>query len=169
MRTYNREALAWAAGVVDGEGHIGRNAKSNTLYIDITQAGSEVPELLTRVRDAVGFGDVRGPFGPYSIKTRQPIWRYNCSRFELVQAFIALVWPWLGAVKRQQATVAMAGFMAYYKPRGVRLRRTHCKKGHLYDGVKYTAQGNFVGNICSICRKAANAQAQRRYRGAQCA
>lgn len=79
----DRENLAWVAGVFDGEGHVGRHSTRNTLFLDISQASEEgVPQMLTRVHSTVGFGYVRGPYGPYKISTRKPIYRYEVGGFE---------------------------------------------------------------------------------------
>lgn len=96
--------LAWAAGFFDGEGCTAKRFKRRTgtaqPYLTIGQSNREV---LDRFRRAVGgFGSILGPY-----PTRgQPVYFYRTSRFEYTQAVIAMLWRFLGSVKRQQAISA---------------------------------------------------------------
>lgn len=62
-------------------------------------------DCLTAFKPVIGFGKVYGPFGPYanSLPNSQPHYKFDIYGFEQTQALIALLWPWLGPVKRQQA------------------------------------------------------------------
>ena len=104
----NREELAWAAGFFDGEGHVGavRPAKKfqriDFAQIAITQIDRYV---LDRFRDAVGVGKV---YGPYRQQGRsQPQYRYIVQHYPKTQAVCAMLWPWLGPVKRAQFSRAL--------------------------------------------------------------
>lgn len=99
----DRESLAWAAGLFDGEGHTGSGRGCG--FIEVSQSGEKgVPEVLTRFKDVFGFGKIDGP---YYHSRKVPIYRYRLGSFEHVQAVIAMMWPWLGSVKRAQAVKNM--------------------------------------------------------------
>ena len=103
-----REDLAWAAGFFDGEG-----STCGQLYPSAIKQGRstfspvlQVPQIdrqrLERFQVAVG------GLGTIAIHNRTPdgdpymsVWR--TSRFEHVQAVLAMLWPFLSVPKRQQA------------------------------------------------------------------
>ena len=127
-----REELAWSAGLFDGEGHIGARTGDHSqgpwkrldLYISISQVDRRV---LDRFRDAVGVGSVNGPYLHPVIAARgneQPRFYFQTQRFEHIQAVVAMLWPWLGEVKRQQAI----GALTLVKAR--RGHQTTCRHGH---------------------------------------
>jgi hypothetical protein len=107
--------LAWVAGFFDGEGYIGASGSHGrrTIEISIAQSTTDsVPPTLTRVRLALGVGSVHGPRilpNPWS-KLPQYVWRANA--FEDVQFATALLWRWLGPVKRAQARQALLRYRA---------------------------------------------------------
>ena len=107
--------LAWVAGFFDGEGYIGAGGSpgKRTIEMSIAQAGTAgLPATLTRVALVVGVGRLRGPrmlANPWS-KLPQYVW---CAKsFEDVQFAVALLWPWLGPVKRAQAREALLRYRA---------------------------------------------------------
>ena len=94
----DREAIAWAAGLYEGEGHIRSttpHSKSLQLLINMTDV-----EPLEQFRDTFAAGKVRGPTprGEY-----KPIWHYGLYNFEQIQAIVAMMWPWLSPRRREQA------------------------------------------------------------------
>lgn len=103
-RTLNREELAWAAGLFDGEGstcrtkHQGANGK--LLVYPRMSMGQIVKGNLERFHKAVGgVGKVTGP-----VKTpTKPRYDWRCHGFEDTQAVLALLWLWLSPTKREQA------------------------------------------------------------------
>ncbi len=101
-----REELAWAAGFADGEGSFfscnnGKTAGRQPVF-SISQVDQRA---LIRFYNAVGFGSVTDPYQPPSRAkgNSRPICRYRVSGFNRVQAIMALLWTWLGPVKREQA------------------------------------------------------------------
>ncbi len=108
----NREHLAWAAGFIDGEGSFylqkaraqgTGHSESNRPRFEISQIDKGVLKHLQKV---LPFG--AKIWGPYDNKNypgsgAKPMFVYSVSGFENVQALLALVWEWLGSVKRQQA------------------------------------------------------------------
>lgn len=107
--------LAWVAGFFDGEGYIGANGipGRRTIEISIAQASSsELPTTLSRVALVLGVGSLRGPRmlpSPWS-KLPQYVWCANA--FEDVQFATALLWRWLGPVKRAQARDALLRYQS---------------------------------------------------------
>lgn len=98
--------LAWAAGLFDGEGNIRHqvSGRNSALRLSIGQKDREV---LDRFQAAVG------GVGNIYEKDRNggPYFDLCVQNYEHVQAVIAMIWPWLSRIKRDQAVVA---FTAYY-------------------------------------------------------
>ena len=98
----NREDIAWAAGLFEGEGHVRLMkgypvAAITSIHID----------LLERFRDIIGFGKVYGPYGPY--RARQNVfWRYDAHGHEYVQALVAKLWHELTPRLRSKATKVLS-------------------------------------------------------------
>lgn len=102
MLLIDREQLAWAAGVIDGEGWATSARRNNitkgmtaTLCLGVAQAH---PEMVNRLQSIFGFGSVTGP----RMSRTTPMWSWRVYGFEEVQAVLAMVWTWLGSVKREQ-------------------------------------------------------------------
>ena len=118
----NRESLAWATGLFDGEGcfHFtssrrrrrdseGRQKIEHSIQTRITQKDREV---LDRFQTAVGLGRVYGPYKSTDGKPRIP-WQFAAYGLEQTQAIIVMLWPWLGRLKRQQALTVLAQAAAH--------------------------------------------------------
>jgi hypothetical protein len=102
----DHELLAWAAGFFDGEGSTIAKSDSRRpdyfqLEISVSQLGAiGVPSVLMKFQRAMlGIGGINP----------QPDDMYKwCARGKMaVPLALALLWPWLGTVKRQQALTAM--------------------------------------------------------------
>ena len=100
-----REQLAWAAGFFDGEGSIhSANSKLKKTYpnVGITQVGAHGRELLERFQNAVGgIGKIYGPYK--KTIAGNPRYQWETWGFEKSQAVIAMLWEFLGPVKRAKA------------------------------------------------------------------
>jgi hypothetical protein len=96
----NRENLAWAAGFIDGDGHITK--KHSHLYG--CQSGYTVPEVLIKLSCIFPFGKIYGPYNSISQQDypRKPTWTWSVSKFEYVQAVVAMLWPWLSNYRKDQ-------------------------------------------------------------------
>lgn len=97
---------AWAAGFFDAEGcttfHVERSGQRR-LTTSIPQSGhGRLPEVLLRFRSAVASGAIYGPF-PNGSHT----WHL---RGAAIIPVIALMWPWLGPVKRGQFDAALGAY-----------------------------------------------------------
>ena len=118
----SREELAWAAGFFDGEGHIRfsnnirpsrPHSHSPEVLVETSQAGIDCPDVLTRFRAAIGgLCKIDGPRS--NGEGHLPIWNTRTSRFEHSQAIIAMLWPWLGSVKRAAAQKALLSARSAY-------------------------------------------------------
>ena len=155
----SREDLAWAGGFFDGEGHVRSIGDRSYPALQIRQAGSFTapPEVLTRFQKAVcGLGYVYGPmFAPERLE-HMPQWSYEAHGFEAVQAIFAMVWPWLGPIKRAQFARVILAHSALPEPRrraGVRVGRPlreACPNGHDYSDAYVDGAGR---RSCRRCRK----------------
>lgn len=105
---YKETDLAWAAGIVDGEGGTQR-AKDNSnkqrkyysFRLRVTQSNNikEPPEMLIRFKDIFGIGNIY-------MKPRRGNRTYSyhydiCG--DKAKQILQLIWPYLGTVKRKQA------------------------------------------------------------------
>ncbi len=107
--------LAWVAGFFDGEGYVGAGGcqGKRTLEMSIGQATTaSVPPTLTRVRLALGVGSIHGPRIPRNPWSKLPQYVWSVKAFEDVQFAVALLWTWLGPVKRAQAREALLRYRA---------------------------------------------------------
>lgn len=151
------ERLAWAAGLFDGEGTTSCSGEWDTPHVSIPQAGTlETPPLvLARFASVVGLGSTTGPHIPKDPR-HQPQWDYQATGPTAVRVLDRL-WPFLGAVKRRQADIALARYRTHPTPhpeiaaatgRPLRVRVT-CRNGHsLEDG--YWHRGRLH---CRTCRR----------------
>ncbi len=131
---------AWAAGLFDGEG-------SSYLLKHRTHPGYRVgelaltqsslvgsPEVLRRFIAIVQAGYVAGPF--VQRNANLDVYRWKAGARDDVERVLALLWPWLGQVKRMQAQVMLDVMRSQPAlPRGNPAwgnRKTHCVNGHEY-------------------------------------
>jgi hypothetical protein len=102
---------AWAAGFFDGEGSVsvcntvGRRGTLRARYIK-AECNQIHPEVLERFLEAVGVGTVRGPYGV----DRKARWHYVAQGLERTELMYEVIWPWLGSVKKEQATRKIAEY-----------------------------------------------------------
>lgn len=102
--------LAWVAGFFDGEGYIGTGGSpgKRTIEMSIAQASAgALPATLTRVAVVLGVGVLRGPRMLPNSWSKLPQYVWRTKSFEDVQFATAMLWRWLGPVKRAQARDAL--------------------------------------------------------------
>lgn len=137
-----REDIAWAAGLFEGEGCVRiRPRGCGEMTLAMTDR-----DVVERFAEIVGAGKVKRNDGP-ARNGHQVQWRWNVSRFETVQAVVAMIWPWLGERRRAKALEVLT----IAKTRGLRNSlKTHCPQGHPYDAANtyYGADGS---RRCSQC------------------
>ena len=176
--TARDEWIAWCAGLFDGEGSTyllkhGSHAGHVVIETAITQSSFDGrPQVLERFRNIVSSGKVYGPYdtGPHWA----PVYRWKAHRRREIEQMLALLWPQLGAVKREQALAAMKVVSAQpLLPRGNPAwgnRKLTCVRGHDYEAARvrpFRSRGKNVvppraSHQCLTCvREAARAKRQR--------
>lgn len=110
----NPELLAWAAGFFDGEGStFAKNEKRRPDYwqlqISVPQSGEgRTPEVLERFRTAaLGTGRIDPP-------NEEGVYAWRARGRVDAELALALMWPYLGTVKRSQALAALTKVDAQY-------------------------------------------------------
>jgi hypothetical protein len=100
------ERLAWAGGFFDGEGSTFAKSEAarpgyRLLNVAVPQRGDAIaPKVLTRFMVAMnGMGRISRPFNH--------LYQWRVADDTRARATIALLRPWIGAVKRRQATRAV--------------------------------------------------------------
>lgn len=154
IQEINREELAWAAGLYDGEGHTRQPGKRRNATIAVTVSQSSSPELLERFQRAVGLGSVLGPYEYRHRRPNQkPFFVFSASGFEATQHCLCCLWPWLGSTKRRQAVNSLLAWRAqprkWFKSNG---NRSVCRRGHRVEGDNaYVARSGYT--VCRECRR----------------
>lgn len=106
----DREQLAWAAGFFDGEGcitlsHRGSRYMGLSLSIGQKLVGPELiwgeSESLVKFQEAVQIGNI-GKIYPDYRNGSSLYCQYRVSGYEQIQAIVAMLWPWLGEIKRNK-------------------------------------------------------------------
>ncbi len=103
MIQIDREQLAWAAGIFEGEGSISVSGSNNRNHIGL-QMGSTDYDVVATFYRIVGVGHIYGPY--VRGVNRKPLMAWQTGKFEDAQATLAMLWPWLH--ERRQATVVSA-------------------------------------------------------------
>jgi hypothetical protein len=98
---YSREDLAWVAGLFEGEGSFNL-LQARTYPIARAKLNSTDRDVVERLFRIIGFGSFFEV--PPTQEHHKPQWQWQIASFEGVQAFIALVWPWLCSRRQARAT-----------------------------------------------------------------
>ncbi len=113
QRIPSREEIAWAAGIMCGEGsfgsHVMRGWTGVRLTVGQSSLGNECPEMLLRLQEIFGIGRIY-EMGYRKHAHHKTIWQYYVHGFEKVQAMTAMMWYWLTPEKQAQATYALNAF-----------------------------------------------------------
>lgn len=136
----NREELAWAAGLFDGEGWIGAQVQSKRHHLRHLRVAISMntPDVLHRFHAVIGLGNV---IGPHSAGRKNPIWKWQVNTFEQSQAVVAFLWRWLSEPKRIQSSRAMNEMIENYRGRENRYFKKFCKHGHLMAETRIYSGG----------------------------
>jgi hypothetical protein len=141
---------AWAAGFLDGEGCFGtfrsqaRKGGSDWLRVRVSASQhGEVgapPDALVRLQQAFqGLGRIERHGDPDDF-------RWVAEGTEAIDYVLAQTGRWLGAVKTDQAQLALQRFRAQLRLKG---DATHCLRGHPYTRIAIS--GGRLRRICDIC------------------
>lgn len=105
----NREELAWAAGLFDGEGSTCISPKSKGIAVQVPNTDRQ---LLERFQMAVGgMGKIGGPYVPGknpNVLSKKNYYKWWVCSLENSQAVIAMLWEFLGEFKRNQAKARLS-------------------------------------------------------------
>jgi hypothetical protein len=103
----NREEIAWAAGLFEGEGsvYVNRIRKYRYLCVEVNMTDEDIVQRLHRL---FPYGTVRQAEALRQHWKRS--WHWRVHGFAGSQAFIALIWPWLGERRRATAAELLKSF-----------------------------------------------------------
>lgn len=104
---WTRENLAWAAGLFEGEGSIGRHnlKRGGRPQWRMTMASTD-EDVLRRFHEIVGVGHISGPYCHKNPK-HKPYWQWCNIRRAWVFALLVAFWPWLCMRRREKAAQAI--------------------------------------------------------------
>lgn len=140
--------LAYAAGIFNGEGHVGfsmQKRKSGIDYpavrISITQWHD--PEILLAFKEIFGFGVVE-------THTKESYkYRYREQKPENIFLCIQRMWPWLSEPKRKDAQKTIDTYNEYLEKKLKSLK--YCKHGHDMEiNQLYNSKG---ARECRECKR----------------
>lgn len=105
--------VAWAAGVIEGEGSIflrlsGRGVGS-TRNVPSVKVSMTDEDVVRRVAAIAGFGSVSTTVN----KSGSLMYQWQCSRRDVVPPFLILIRPWMGARRTAQIDGVLAGAASY--------------------------------------------------------
>lgn len=142
--------VAWAAGFLDAEGCFGLNRARGRagapdwyrIRCSASQHGGpgRPAAVLIRLQRTLG--------GRIERHGEEDDHKWVVEGAPAVERVLALVGPWLGQVKRDQATVALARFQAQLRLRGDAVT---CARGHAYS--RTTLRGGRLRKICDTCEE----------------
>lgn len=138
-----KEPLAWAAGLFEGEGAIYTTGKSGTTLAlamtdeDVVKRFSAVIGLPIKLRHRKGRNG------------HKDVAEWRTAKFEYAQAVISLFWSWFGQRRKLQAKTCLLKSIA-----GIRKPVTQCPQGHLYTTTN-TYVDKTGSKVCKTCRNTA--------------
>lgn len=94
---YFRENLAWAAGLFEGEGCFSTRMTGKKDRGICARLKMSDEDVVRRFYTVVGLGNMNGP---YFAPKKKPVWIWQTGSFEVVQAIMAMLWPWLHSRRR---------------------------------------------------------------------
>lgn len=100
------------------------------------------PAVLRRLHRMVGVGHIE-------CHGEADDFRWIAEGMPAIEHVLAVVGPWLGSVKREQARAAMAAFTSQVRLKG---GSTLCKRGHKYDVVGRRGNGT-MRRRCNACAR----------------
>jgi hypothetical protein len=97
---WTRENLAWAAGIIEGEG-CWKSVKVNSGTLAVVMTDEDT---ILKLKDVIGGGSIKTRILP-SGKTA---WVYTLCTGRAVYAIAVAVWPWMSKRRRQQIRTMLA-------------------------------------------------------------
>lgn len=142
-----REQLAWAADLFEGEGCFGayHRQKQRTVIASLTMTDGDV---VRRFATVIGIGQVRGP--RHRRPNEQPMYEWAVQNAPDVLKVIGLLSPWLGLRRKAKATEVAAVAATIGPHHGL---RTHCRRGHAYEGDNLVLELRKDGGTARRCKR----------------
>lgn len=109
----NREQLAWAGGLFEGEGSfvLGKVAHLRNVRAILCSTDRDV---LARFGRVMGFGNIHFRKNYKGHLGKKQVIQWSTGSFELTQATMALLWPWLGKRRRAKIIESLREMRAYH-------------------------------------------------------
>jgi hypothetical protein len=155
-----QELIAYAAGLIEGEGYVVQSGTTARLGINMTDR-----EPLERMVEIFG-GVIIGPYSrPGQPAHHKPRYAWNLNGWNRVEAAHDELKRWLGPRRRSQflAVLAAAPPPDRREPGWQNKTKTHCKHGHPYDDEN-TYVDSTGRRTCKTCRLAATRLYNNRHR-----
>lgn len=127
-------AIAWAAGLFEGEGSITtkrNDARSQRLTVRFTLASTDL-DVVEKFWHIMECGNIYGP--SWRELSTKPLWTWSCSRRSEVERIARLFGPHLGVRRMAKLQECLDAFASQPPKDHHNLRKTHCPKGHAYEG-----------------------------------
>lgn len=130
LELVNREDLAWAAGLFEGEGHVGMHGRSGnrSIVASLNMTDEDVVKQFQRIVN-VGVIYPRPP----QKDGWKPQWCWKVGSFEEVQAIIAMLWPWLQSRRKTQAKTALT---SYHNLEPVSVKQGIARNANIKEALK---------------------------------
>ena len=111
----DREDLAWAAGIFEGEGCIAKQSSHRKAWhIGLSVENTDL-ELLEKFQRVIGnLGHIYKRKRRSTKHKRHWVWRTD--KFEEVQATISYIWPWLLTRRRERAKELFVSYLTRHIP-----------------------------------------------------
>lgn len=114
---WNKEQLAWVAGLIEGEGTIRlHKTRPSTARPGVTYGYPSVrvdmtdEDVLRKAHEWTGLGYISGPWKYGTKPTNKPFWVWAVQRKDEAITLIAAIWPYLGQRRREQARAVLRKF-----------------------------------------------------------
>lgn len=159
-------AVAWAAGLFEGEGCFSTSHRQNGRATIVATLGTTDKDVLERFASIVGCGTI------YPRKPQKAHWKlayeWRVVEAAKVREIIASFMPYLGERRRAtaQRTLEVALEIAPHNS-----QKTHCPNGHPLKGENlilepYIRKGvRYLARRCQICSRARSRNRMRRING----
>ncbi len=164
------EQIAWAAGLFEGEGcwnAYQRREKNGKMQVQARLAMTD-EDVVDRFAAVVGFGTVRRNVIRRPGSTDKPLTEWYTQRRDTVRALIVMFLPYMG--ERRSARALAILDLGEAHPLN---ERTHCPKGHPYEGENLVLEPikrgdrEYFARRCKICRTEQSRERARRRLGIQ--
>jgi hypothetical protein len=106
----DREALAWAAGIFDGEGTFSTRTTGKRDRGIIAKLKMTDEDIVRRFFKVIKVGNMTGP---YFAPNKKPVWIWQTGSFEGVQHTMASLWEWLGIRRRARIKSLLNGYHSW--------------------------------------------------------